>query len=138
MTARAWAVLALGIDLAATLLFVLVGRGNHNATSSILGLLTTWWPFVVALGFGWLVTRAWKRPFGILWPGVGIWIVTVAGGMLLRTASGQGTAVPFVLIATISVAVLLLGWRAIFTLVAGRSGKRAASREVPRKTERYP
>ncbi|MET0885663.1 MAG: DUF3054 domain-containing protein [Mycetocola sp.] len=138
MTARAWAVLALGIDLAATLLFVLVGRGSHNATSSILGLLTTWWPFAVALGVGWLVTRAWKRPFGIRWPGVGIWIVTVAGGMLLRTASGQGTAVPFVLVATISVAVLLLGWRAIFALVARRSVKRAASREVPRKTERYP
>jgi hypothetical protein len=130
--------LAFGIDLAAALLFVVVGRGNHQADASILGLLTTWWPFAAALAIGWLATLAWKRPFGILWPGVGIWLVTVIGGMLLRTASGQGTAVPFVLVATITLAVLLIGWRAVFAVVSRRLRNRVASAERPRKTERYP
>jgi hypothetical protein len=138
MSARASVLLAFGIDLAATLLFVLVGRGNHHATASILGLLTTWWPFAAALAIGWLATAAWKRPFGILWPGVGLWIVTVAGGMLLRAASDQGTAVSFIVVATIALAVLLVGWRAIYAAVSRRSNNRATSAGRPRKTERYP
>jgi hypothetical protein len=138
MSRRSSILLALGIDLAATLLFVLVGRGSHHADASVLGFLTTWWPFAVALGLGWLVALAWRRPFGILWPGVGIWLVTVIGGMLLRAASGQGTAVPFLIVATIALAVLLIGWRAIAALIARRSRDRVASGEVPRKTERYP
>ncbi|MET0933893.1 MAG: DUF3054 domain-containing protein [Mycetocola sp.] len=136
MTPRAGVAVALGIDLAATLLFVLVGRGNHQADASLLGLLTTWWPFAAALLAGWLVTVAWKRPFGIVWPGVGIWLVTLVGGMLFRTASGQGTAVPFLLVATLALAVLLIGWRAIFAVVSHRNP--SASAELPRKTERYP
>jgi hypothetical protein len=129
---------AFGIDLILTLVFVLIGRGSHNADAGIPGLLTTWWPFAAALAIGWLVTVAWKRPIGIVWPGVGIWVATVAGGMLFRTASGQGTAVPFLLVATIALAVLLIGWRAIFALIACRSRTRAASAGLPRKTERYP
>lgn len=135
MSTRASILLALGIDLAATLLFVLVGRGSHRADGSIVGLLITWWPFAAALLAGWLVTAAWKRPFGILWPGAGIWLVTLVGGMLFRTASGQGTAVPFVLVASLTLAVLLIGWRGIFA-VSRRT--RPASAELPRKTERYP
>ncbi|MET4640207.1 DUF3054 domain-containing protein [Mycetocola sp. 2940] len=136
MSTRASIAIALAIDLAATLLFVLVGRGSHQADAGIVGLLTTWWPFAAALLLGWLVTAAWKRPFGILWPGAGIWLVTLVGGMLFRTASGQGTAVPFLLVATLTLAVLLIGWRGIFAAVSRRN--RPASAELPRKTERYP
>ena len=125
------------LDLALTLVFVLVGRGSHNADAGLLGLLTTWWPFAAALTAGWVVTVAWKRPVGVLWPGIGIWLVTVVGGMLLRTASGQGTAVPFLIVATIALAVLLIGWRAIFALVRRRR-ERAASADRRRITERYP
>lgn len=127
-------VLALGIDLAATLVFVLAGRGSHNADPSLAGLLTTWWPFVAALLLGWLLTTAWKRPFGVLWPGVGIWLATVLGGMLLRAVSGQGTAVPFVIVATITLAVLLLGWRGVAAIVRRR---RTTSPDQARTAERY-
>lgn len=126
--------LAFGIDLVATLVFVLAGRGSHNADASIGGLLTTWWPFVASLALGWLVTAAWRDPFGVLWPGLGIWIATVVGGMLLRAASGQGTALPFFVVATAALAVLLLGWRGVAVLVRRRQ---AASAEIRRETERY-
>ena len=128
---------AFALDLALTLVFVLIGRGSHNADAGVLGLLTTWWPFAAALAASWLVTIAWRRPTGVLWPGLGIWLVTVIGGMLLRAASGQGTAVPFLIVATIALGVLLIGWRAIFALVQ-RSRRRAASANRPRTTERYP
>lgn len=127
-------VLAFGIDLLATLVFVLAGRGSHNADASLAGLLTTWWPFAAALALGWLLTRAWKRPLGVRWPGAGIWLATVLGGMLLRAASGQGTAIPFVIVATIALGLLLLGWRGVAAVVRRR---RPASPDRARETERY-
>jgi hypothetical protein len=46
-----------------------------------------------------------------------VWISTLAGGMLLRVVSGQGTAVSFVLVAGVVLAVFLLGWRAVYKAV---------------------
>jgi lipopolysaccharide export LptBFGC system permease protein LptF len=137
MSPRARVGLAFGVDLAATLLFVSVGRSSHQGDPGLPGLLVTWWPFAIALILGWLGTVAWKRPFGILWPGAGIALVTVAGGMLLRAASGQGTAVPFLIVATLSLLLLLVGWRAAVGLWR-RSRRRTAPAERPRTTERYP
>ena len=107
------AALAFGIDVAATLVFVLTGRGSHNEDASLIGFLTTWWPFLAALVLGWLLTSAWRHPLGVLWPGVGIWLTTILGGMLLRAASGQGTALPFIIVAAATLLVALVGWRVI-------------------------
>ncbi|GGF04592.1 DUF3054 domain-containing protein [Mycetocola zhadangensis] len=112
---------AVAIDVVATLVFVVIGRGTHNADPTLAGLLSSWWPFLAALALGWILTVAWRRPFGPLWPGVGLWIVTVGGGMLFRTLSGQGTALAFVIVATIALGILLIGWRAIATLVRRRT-----------------
>ena len=50
--------------------------------------------------------------------GLGVWAATVVGGMLLRAASGQGTAVAFVVVATLTLCLCLVGWRVIAALVA--------------------
>ena len=76
-----------------------------------LGLATTAWPFLVALALGWLVCLGWRRPLSIVRTAVPVWVVTVAGGMLLRAVSDQGTALPFVIVATVTLLVLLVGWR---------------------------
>jgi hypothetical protein len=115
---------ALSFDVVATLVFVLVGRGSHNEDATLTGLLVTWWPFLAALALGWIVTVAWRRPFGPVWPGLGLWIITVAGGMLFRTLSGQGTAIAFVIVATLVLALLLIGWRTVATLIGRRSRTR--------------
>jgi hypothetical protein len=47
--------------------------------------------------------------------------------MLLRLASGRGTAPTFVLVATIALGILLLGWRVV--LGAVRSARRAAAKQ---------
>ncbi|MDJ0324155.1 DUF3054 domain-containing protein [Cryobacterium sp. PH31-AA6] len=116
-------IVAAVVDAALVLVFALVGRASHG--EGLLGILTTWWPFLGGLAIGWLVLRAWRSPRRIVWTGVGVWLFTVAGGMLLRIASGQGVQLSFIIVATIVLGVFLLGWRAI-ALLAIRMRRRAS------------
>lgn len=50
-----------------------------------------------------------------------IWIVTLVLGMGLRVA-GQGTALPFLLVATLVLGAGLLGWRLIRLLLRQGAG----------------
>ena len=88
--------MAFVIDAALVLVFVLVGRRSHGESAAFVGLFTTLWPFLVALVAGWLVTWAWRRPLAVVWPGVPIWLMTVALGMLIRTSAGQGVQPSFI------------------------------------------
>ncbi|GAA2454879.1 DUF3054 domain-containing protein [Agromyces soli] len=114
-------------DVLLVALFVVIGRRSHAEGLDLAGLWQTAWPFLAALVLGWLVSLAWRRPLA-LWPsGVVIWAVTLVGGMLLRAASGQGTQLPFVLVAAGTLALFLLGWRALVALVARLRSRRTAS-----------
>lgn len=53
--------------------------------------------------------------------GICLWLITVAGGMALRIASGNTAELPFVIVATIVLAVFLLGHRFIAAWVARRN-----------------
>jgi hypothetical protein len=114
---------ALVLDVVLVVAFAALGRATHDGDvlgAGGLGLVETSWPFLVALAVGWIVSRAARRPLAPLRTGVPVWIVTVVGGMLLRAVSGQGTAVAFVIVATITLALLLIGWRAVAALVLRR------------------
>jgi hypothetical protein len=107
---------AFGIDALLVLAFAAIGRASHESSvpgGSGLGLLTTAWPFLAALAVGWIVSTAWRAPSAPLRTGVPVWAVTVVGGMLLRAASGQGTALPFIAVATLTLLALLVGWRLV-------------------------
>lgn len=115
--------LALLLDVVLVVVFAAIGRATHDG--DVLGpfgsgLATTAWPFVAALLIGWLVTRAWRRPTVVVRTGLPVWAITVALGMVLRALSGQGVAVAFIIVATITLAVFLLGWRGIARLAARR------------------
>ncbi|TFC17803.1 DUF3054 domain-containing protein [Cryobacterium algoritolerans] len=114
---------AASIDAGLVLVFVLIGRASHD--EGLLGVLTTWWPFLGGLAIGWILLRAWRSPGRIVWTGIGVWLCTVAVGMLLRLASGQGVQPSFIVVATIVLGVFLLGWRAI-ALLAARLRRRAS------------
>ena len=106
-----WSFLA---DLVLVVVFTAIGRSTHH--EDVFGawgqeLWTTAWPFVVALIVGWAVLRAWKDPLAVVRTGLGLWLITVAGGLALRKLAGGGTALPFVLVATAVVLVFLVGWR---------------------------
>jgi hypothetical protein len=111
---------AVVVDVVLVVVFVLIGRGNHGEAATLAGTVTTVWPFLVGLAIGWAIMRAWRSPMRILWSGIGVWIATVLAGMLLREASGQGTAVSFVIVATVVLGAFLLGWRAIAQVVVRR------------------
>ena len=98
------------------LVFVLIGRAGHGEDP--VGTLNTLWPFLVGLAVGWVARRAWRSPRRIVWTGLGVWIATVVVGMLLRIVSDQSVQLSFVIVATIVLAVFLLGWRAIAIGVA--------------------
>ncbi|CAN5154632.1 DUF3054 domain-containing protein [soil metagenome] len=108
--------LAFVIDLLLVLAFVLIGRASHDE-NPVLGALVTLWPFAAGLVVGWAVSRAWRAPLNVVRSGIPIWITTVVIGMLLRVASSQGVKPSFVVVATIVLAIFLLGWRAIVALV---------------------
>ncbi|MCT9820916.1 DUF3054 domain-containing protein [Microbacterium sp. W1N] len=110
---------ALLVDVVLVVVFAVIGRASH-AEDLLAGLWTTAWPFLAALAVGWLVAQAWRAPLAPLRTGLPVWAVTLVGGMLLRAASGQGTAVAFIVVAALSLLLLLVGWRALASLVTRR------------------
>jgi len=120
-------VLSLVVDLVLVVVFVLVGRRSHAEALDIAGIWATAWPFVVAALVGWAVARAWRSPVAV-WPtGVIVWTVTVVGGLALRVLAGDTAQVPFMIVATVTLAVFLIGWRAIVALVRRLRGRARAS-----------
>ncbi len=100
------------------MIFVVIGRANHHAGGGAAGLAETAWPFLAAAVLGTLVTRAWRRPAALVPTGVGVWLCTVAVGMLLRVVAGQGTAFAFILVALAFLGLFQLGWRVLASRTA--------------------
>jgi Protein of unknown function (DUF3054) len=117
--------LAVVLDCCCVLVFVIIGRASHTKGESLVGIASTAWPFLAGLGIGWVAARAWRQPAGLFPAGVGAWLGAVAGGMVLRMVSGQGTAFAFVLVALAFLGLFLLGWR----LAARLAGSRLRRRE---------
>ncbi|HEY3684254.1 MAG TPA: DUF3054 domain-containing protein [Streptosporangiaceae bacterium] len=115
---RSWAA---GLaDVVVVLVFVAIGRASHQEGDALLGIAATAWPFLAGLVVGWVVVRAWRAPYAVVPAGVAAWVAAVVVGMLLRVVSGQGTAVAFVIVATVFLGVFLLGWRAVAALARRR------------------
>ncbi len=103
---------ALLLDAISVVGFAASGRSQHGEASTLSGLWHTAWPFLVALALMWLVTLAWRRPCAVLRTGLPVWLGTVAVGMLLRVLFTEGgAALPFVLVATGTLGLALMGWR---------------------------
>lgn len=112
---------ALGADAASVVLFTAVGRRNHAEGLTAAGITGTAWPFLAGAGVGWLLARGWRRPTAAS-TGLAVWVSTVAVGMLLRRATSDGTAVSFVVVASVATGLLILGWRGV--VAALRRGAR--------------
>ncbi|MBU4214543.1 MAG: DUF3054 domain-containing protein [Actinobacteria bacterium] len=111
-------------DLVCVLVFAVIGRLSHDEGLS--GLLATFAPFAGGMVIGHLVARWADRPRESLSGGVIVVASTVALGMMLRVMGGAGTAVAFVLVATVVLAAFMLGWRA---LAIGLRRRRLSSEE---------
>ncbi|MFM9137976.1 MAG: DUF3054 domain-containing protein [Actinomycetota bacterium] len=100
-------------DVVAVIVFVAVGRRNHDEGVSLGGVAATAAPFLIALVAGWFASRSWRDPYGRSTIAV-TWLVTVVGGLALRrTVFAEGIATPFIVVATITLGVLLVVGRTI-------------------------
>jgi peptidoglycan/LPS O-acetylase OafA/YrhL len=117
---RSTVLAAVTADVVAVIVFCAIGRRSHAEGVTLDGVAQTAWPFLTGTLVGWLVARGWQRPTAITPTGLIIWVCTVAIGMVLRKATAAGTAFSFVVVASLTTAILLLGWRAA-AKVASRS-----------------
>ena len=118
---------ALALDAVLVVVFAVIGRSSHAEGLDAAGVWGTAWPFLAGLAIGWVVARAWRHP-SAPWPtGVIVWAATVIVGMLLRIASGQGVQVAFVIVAAVTLAILLIGWRGVAALVTRVADARATA-----------
>jgi hypothetical protein len=108
------------IDLVCVIVFCTIGRRSHAEGLTVAGVAETAWPFLTGTAVGWLAIRAWRNPTTVAPTGLVVWLSTVVIGMLLRKATSAGTAISFVVVASLVTAILLLGWRAVATALARR------------------
>jgi Protein of unknown function (DUF3054) len=109
--------LAAGADVLAVLVFAAVGRSSHAERLDAFGVLATAVPFLLGQLAGWLAVRAWRAPLRLP-VGVAVWASAVVIGLGVRTAFTHRLPLTFVLVTAASLALLLLGWRAVARLVA--------------------
>jgi hypothetical protein len=107
---------ALAADVICILVFAIVGRSSHDESTDLAGVLLTAWPFLVGYLVGLLASRGWRGPLTRTVAAI-LWASTVAVGMLLRVLTGAGVQLSFVVVATLVLGAMLLGWRGVFSLV---------------------
>jgi Protein of unknown function (DUF3054) len=110
------ALIAMFADVVCVIVFCTIGRRSHAEGLTVAGIAQTAWPFLAGTGVGWLLIGGWRRPFTVIPVGVVVWVCTVVVGMLLRKVTSAGVSTSFVVVASVSTAVLLLGWRAAAAL----------------------
>ena len=110
--------LPLLIDIVCVIVFAAAGRASHG--ESVLGTFVTAWPFLVACAVAWIVLAMSSLESRGLRAGVIVWVVTLIGGMALRIAAGDTAEPAFIVVATLFLAMVLLGWRLIALLVQRR------------------
>jgi Protein of unknown function (DUF3054) len=116
--------LAAGADVLAVLAFATVGRNAHAEVVDASGVLTTAVPFLLGLLVGWLVVRAWRAPLRLP-VGVAVWAGAVVAGLGVRAAFTHRLPLTFVLVAAVTLALFLLGWRAVALVIARLRGQSA-------------
>jgi predicted lipid-binding transport protein (Tim44 family) len=120
---------AIAVDVICILVFAILGRSSHQETTDLLGVAHTAWPFLAGCLLGTLLGRTWRHPFSVK-SGVAVWLGTVAGGMVLRMLTGGGVQLSFIIVASCVLALLLIGWRAIFRLIKHARASRSATAQA--------
>ena len=96
----------------------MIGRANHHDGGALAGALVDT-PFCCSpsgAAAGMVLTRSWRQPTALVPTGVGVWLATVAVGMILRVFAGQGTAFAFILVALAFLGLFQLGWRLLWAV----------------------
>lgn len=124
MSPRRIPALAIVADVVAVVVFAAIGRMSHARPDDLLGLLGTAAPFVVALVAVWATPVVRAHPVGAR-AALVVWAGTVVLGLALRAAFTDQFAMSMAVVTAVSLAVLLLGWRALSAAVSLRARQRA-------------
>lgn len=112
--------LGVGLDVFSVVVFVAIGRRNHDETGAFTAVFETSAPFLIGLAVAWLIVRAWRRPTKVR-TGLLLWPITVLVGMIVRNlVFDDGTAASFVIVATLFLGACLVGWRAALKTITAR------------------
>jgi hypothetical protein len=111
------AALAFAADVTAVIVFAAVGRLSHGESGDLFALLGTAAPFLIGLVATWATPAVRAAPTG--WrAGIAVLLGSAVLGLLLRAGFTGRLPLTFAVIAFGSLAVLLLGWRALSIAVA--------------------
>ena len=124
MSPRRIPALAFAADVIAVVVFAAVGRISHAEAESLSGLLATAAPFLIGLVASWATPAVRAHPVGIR-AGAVVLAGTAVLGLLLRAAFTWRLPLSFAVVTIVSLAVLLIGWRALSLLVSHRADQRA-------------
>jgi len=117
-------VLGLAYDTVLICIFAAIGRRSHAETGALLSVLTTAWPFLAGMAAGWLISLlALRRVPLMVRDGIPVWLCAVTIAMALRGLTHAGTAFSFIVVATLLLGAMLLGWRAVAMLMSRRALK---------------
>lgn len=113
------------IDAALVVVFCVLGGLSHSLgePDAVARIVFSIWPFLAALIVVHAVALATNVDASRVVPGTLVWLVTFGGGMALRALTGQGTAWAFVIVAAVTLAVFLIGWRLINVVVQRRRSR---------------
>ena len=124
MSPRRIPALAIVADVVAVVVFAAIGRMSHAEPDDLLGLLATAAPFLVGVAAMWATPLVRAHPVGAR-AALTVWAGTVVIGLLVRAGFTEGVPLSFAVVTAVSLAVLLLGWRALSVLVSLRARQRA-------------
>lgn len=100
-------------DMVCVLVMVVIGTRNHDTDTGPGGVLFVAAPFWIACVVAHALPVVRRQPSAVR-AGLVVWVSTVGLGMVLRRfAFDRGTAVAFVIVASVFLGVTMLGWRAI-------------------------
>lgn len=108
------------VDIFALLVFALSARMAHGGVT-VTAVLNTFWPWALAALIGWAIVlglrirNLWKEACTV-------WLTTVIAGMLIwAVVNAKFPHWSFLLVATLTSALFLFGWRAIAAATARKS-----------------
>lgn len=112
------------LDVVLVVVFAVLGaRTHHDGAPGPGAVADVAWPFLVGLLVGHLALGVARRAPATVTSGAVVWLTTLVVGMLLRRATGDGTALAFVVVATGFTLATLVGWR-LLALLGARARRR--------------
>lgn len=105
--------MALLLDIAWIVLFALLGRRSHGTESGLVAVAATAGPFLAGYAAAIVIARLRTAPTALGRGAIAV-VITLVIGMAIRTVLfGRLPDPAFIVVATVALAVGMLGWRAL-------------------------